>query len=177
MRECGAQHVPHPGGTLLAHLVRVERRLAEWGADDALRAAGLCHACYGTDALHAEVLGLSRRDELAAVIGEKAERLVYGYAACDRGHLYPQLGRRDSVDFRDRFTGTTRQVRAARLRWFVELTVANELDLVVHNTEFREVHGRDLLKLFSRWRDLMAPAAWEDCDQILGPEGMEEPAH
>lgn len=172
--ESGAQDVPHPGGTLLAHLVRVERRLAGWDAEDTLRCAGLCHACYGTDALRTTVIGLSRRDELVAVIGEEAERLVYWYAACDRGHLYAQLGRRDSVDFRDRFTGTTHRLPAARLRWFVELTAANELDLVQHNTEFRDAHGQDLLELFSRCRQLLTPAAWQDCTALLSPG---EPQH
>lgn len=49
LRELGAEDIPHPGGTLLAHLRRVRTRLASWDARPALQLAGLCHAFYGTD--------------------------------------------------------------------------------------------------------------------------------
>src|SRR5262245_36232371 len=84
LTERGARELPHPGGTLLAHLRRVHDVLAGWGARPVLRLAGLCHAFYGTDGFATALGELSRRDELAAVIGEDAERLVYLYASCDR---------------------------------------------------------------------------------------------
>src|SRR4051812_28670710 len=37
----GASEVPHPGGTLLAHLERVHALLGEWGSRPAVRLAGL----------------------------------------------------------------------------------------------------------------------------------------
>lgn len=49
LRKLGAADIAHPGGTLVAHLQRVQRQLAEWGARPALQLAGLCHAFYGTD--------------------------------------------------------------------------------------------------------------------------------
>lgn len=47
--ECGAGQLPRPGGTLYERLIRVAALLADWGADEDLRVAALCHACYGTD--------------------------------------------------------------------------------------------------------------------------------
>lgn len=73
LEDLGAATLPHPGGTLLAHLWRVQSRLADWGARPALRLAGLCHACYGTDGFPTALLPLDRRAELAWVVGAEAE--------------------------------------------------------------------------------------------------------
>jgi len=117
----GAHEMPHPGGTLLAHLKRVHALLAEWGARPVVRLAGLCHAYYGTDGFPAALGDIAQREELAAMIGEEAERLVYFYASCDRRFSYPHLGEPEGP-FMDRFTGTDRRSRSlacadlARLR-------------------------------------------------------------
>lgn len=52
-----AQHVAHPGGTLLEHLLRVSGQLAQWGAAAQVQLAGLCHAVYGTDGLGSSCSG------------------------------------------------------------------------------------------------------------------------
>lgn len=49
LKDANAEGIEHPGGTLLAHLKRVEALLASWEGRSALWAAGLCHAFYGTD--------------------------------------------------------------------------------------------------------------------------------
>jgi len=77
----GAAGIAHPGGTLLAHLERVHALLTEWGARPAVRLAGLCHAYYGTDGFPVALGDPRRREELAAITGPEAERLVY--LACD----------------------------------------------------------------------------------------------
>ncbi|MGP3950161.1 DUF6817 domain-containing protein [Streptomyces sp. 7N604] len=41
LRRLGAERVDHPGGSLSAHLQRVQEALAEWGARPALQLAGL----------------------------------------------------------------------------------------------------------------------------------------
>jgi hypothetical protein len=101
----GAAGISHPGGTLLTHLERVHALLAQWGARPAVRRAGLCHAFYGTDGFATALGDSSRRDELATIIGQEAERLVYFYASCDRRFSYPHLAER-AGPFKDRFTGT-----------------------------------------------------------------------
>jgi hypothetical protein len=65
----GAAQRPHPGGTLHEHLLRVAELLAAWGADQHLQAAGLCHACYGTDGYDQPLLALAERPVLAALVG------------------------------------------------------------------------------------------------------------
>ncbi|MHC3474500.1 DUF6817 domain-containing protein [Streptomyces sp. 7R007] len=172
LRELGADRIPHPGGTLLAHLDRVRDRLTAWNARPALRLAGLCHAAYGTDGFPAALLSLDRRTELAAVIGPEAEELVYFYASCDRRATYPDFATPGSR-FRDRFTGRTLTPPAHLRRDFAELTAANELDLAHRNRDFRAQWGPELLALFTRFRPLLSEAAWQDCLTVL----ESRPAH
>ncbi|HLK77371.1 MAG TPA: hypothetical protein VKU77_27440, partial [Streptosporangiaceae bacterium] len=130
LRERGAERLPHPGGTLHAHLTRVAALLAEWGADEELQAAGLCHAAYGTDGYAPALLGVDERPVLRDLIGVRAESLVYLYASCRRSAVYPGLGRERPVPFLNRFTGATRTPPEREIRAFAELTAANELDVV-----------------------------------------------
>ncbi|MFD5267349.1 DUF6817 domain-containing protein [Streptomyces sp. NPDC058335] len=166
LRELGAGTLAHPGGTLLAHLLRVRSRLAGWGARPALRLAGLCHAFYGTDGFPSALLPLDRRGELVAAIGEEAEAIVYFYASCDREASYPMLAGSDPR-FQDRFTGTRRIPAPCLLRDFADLTAANELDLADLDPAFRERWGPGLLALFTRFRPLLSGAAWDDCRRTL----------
>ncbi|MFF5444086.1 DUF6817 domain-containing protein [Streptomyces sp. NPDC012888] len=162
LRRSGAESLPHPGGTLLAHLERVRSRLARWEARPALQLAGLCHAFYGTDGFPAALLPPERRPRLAATIGAEAEALVYLYASCDRRATYPALDRADGP-FTDRFTGRRHVPGAQARRDFAELTAANELDLADTDPTFRARYGPGLSALFTRLRPLLSPAAREDC--------------
>ncbi|MFE5401802.1 DUF6817 domain-containing protein [Streptomyces sp. NPDC004596] len=168
LRECGAETMAHPGGTLLAHLRRVQDRLALWQARPALRLAGLCHAFYGTDGFPGALLPVTRRAELAAVIGAEAEAIVYLYASCDRGATYPGLARPDAP-FHDRFTGEPHVPGPRSRRDFAELSAANELDLARLDPAFRERWGAELLALFTRLEELLSPAARLDCRTVLAP--------
>ncbi|MEU1709223.1 DUF6817 domain-containing protein [Streptomyces sp. NPDC005706] len=166
LRECGAETMAHPGGTLLAHLCRVQDRLALWQARPALRLAGLCHAFYGTDGFPGALLPVTRRAELTAVIGDEAESIVHLYAACDRAATYPALGRPEAP-FHDRFTGELHVPGPRARRDFAELSAANELDLARLDPAFRDRWGADLLALFTRLRPLLSADAWLDCRTVL----------
>ncbi|WP_244291357.1 DUF6817 domain-containing protein [Streptomyces subrutilus] len=167
LRELGADRVPHPGGTLLVHLVRVRQLLASWGARPTLRQAGLCHAFYGTDGFATALLPLARRPELAAAIGSEAEEIVYLYASCDRAASYPALGE-GTAAFRDRFTGRVHSPAPQPLRDFAELSAANELDLARTDPAFRARWGAGLLSLFGGFRELLSEPAWRECQAVLG---------
>lgn len=166
LRELGAAETSHPGGTLLAHLQRVQEQLAVWDARPALQLAGLCHAFYGTDGFPTALLSLDRRDELAAVIGVEAEDIVYLYGSCDRRATYPTLADADAA-FQDRFTGRARIPEQQLRRDFAELSAANELDLARIDPAFREKWGPQLLALFTRLRPLLSQPAWSDCRMAL----------
>jgi hypothetical protein len=73
-------------------------------------------------------LALSQRDRLRAAIGDRAEALVYLYAACDRAETYPRLGA-PRLPLTDRFTGETVDLTGTDRTDFALLTIANELDV------------------------------------------------
>lgn len=123
-----AAAVPHLAGTLLDHLRRTALWLDRWCAPEHLRLAGLCHAAYGTDGF--AIALTHERASLAEAIGAHAEQVVHTYGACDREHLYAQLGHADLV-LRDRDTGQTRPLSADEVSDFTLLTLANELDVAL----------------------------------------------
>ncbi|WP_063802128.1 DUF6817 domain-containing protein [Streptomyces sp. WM6378] len=168
LRARGAAETHHPGGTLLEHLIRVARLLGEWGAAPDLRAAGLCHAVYGTDGFGQALADTSERAHLVELIGERAEAWVHLYASCDRGVVYPRLGSGRPVLFRDRFTGRDHPLSEADARAFLEVTAANELDVLTHDAELADRHGPALYRLFTASRDLLSTAARDACVRTLG---------
>ncbi|MFJ4655880.1 DUF6817 domain-containing protein [Nocardia sp. NPDC088792] len=169
LRSRGADRIAHPGGTLLAHLNRVADLLAAWNADEDIRYAGLCHAMYGTDGFNRPLLELSGRDIVVALIGERAESLVYFYCSCDRSAVYPRLGATPVV-FTDRFTGRDHEPDGSAVHAFMEITAANELDVMAHNAELAAEHGPALYRLFERTRRHLSPQAWRACSNQLAPK-------
>jgi hypothetical protein len=167
LRDRGAGQTPHPGGTLLGHLGRVQRLLAEWGADSVIQTAGLCHATYGTDGFAPALLPLTDRTTLVALIGEQAEALVYLYASCDRATVYPRIDGTAAVAFLDRFTGREHTPPPDELRAFLEITAANELDVLTHNAELARQHGPWLYGFLTRAGSLLSPAARDAVAQQL----------
>ncbi|GHK00534.1 hypothetical protein SY2F82_23310 [Streptomyces sp. Y2F8-2] len=174
LREFGAEGIAHPGGSLLAHLQRVQARLAAWRARPALQLAGLCHAFYGTDGFSGVLLPLDRRQDLAAVIGAEAEAIVYLYASCDRKATYPALSEVDAA-FHDRFTGRSWTPEPQLRRDFAELSAANELDLADVDPAFRDKWGPELFALFTRLQDLLSADAWHECRTVLAAPAHQTP--
>ncbi|MFC4608222.1 DUF6817 domain-containing protein [Streptomyces maoxianensis] len=166
LRKLGAADIAHPGGTLVAHLQRVQGQLAVWGARPALQVAGLCHAFYGTDGFPTVLLSPGSRTELAEAIGAEAEAIVYLYASCDRKATYPTLADADGA-FRNRFTGRLHTPEPQLRRDFAELSAANELDLARIDSVFREKWGAELLALFTRFQPLLSQPAWSDWHTVL----------
>jgi catechol 2,3-dioxygenase-like lactoylglutathione lyase family enzyme len=159
LRSLGAAELPHPGGTLLEHLERVRRTLVEWGADEAVQLAGLCHAVYGTAGFDSSLVPPDDRARLAEIVGVQSEALVYLYASCDREVVHPSVATDRPLRFRDRFTGDQRLLARADARALLELTAANEFDVVHHSPELAVKHGADLRRLFERAADLLSSAA------------------
>src|SRR4051794_18553059 len=103
MVDRGATTLPHPGGTLGAHLQRVGDRLEGYSVGPDVVDAGRCHAAYGTDGFPTALVGLDERDLLRHRIGERAEQLVHEYCSCDRARTYPGIGEAEPT-LHDRWT-------------------------------------------------------------------------
>lgn len=168
LRDRGAAAMAHPGGTLLEHLIRVSRRLAEWGARPEVQIAALCHATYGTDGFAPSLLDLTDRAVLIELVGERTEALVYLYASCDRAATYPRLRGGERPVFRDRFTDADLQPAAEDLRAFLEITAANELDVFRHNEDLAARYGPAMYRLLEPVHSLLSDAAWDAVRRDLG---------
>jgi hypothetical protein len=167
LAERGATRIRHHHRSLADHLEGTERLLADWGCDDTVQAAGLCHAAYGTDGLIAPLVELSERHTLRGLIGPAAEAAVYRYASCDRRFVYPQLGLVDTVRWRDRFTGEEFEVDPGDLATFVLLTWANALEAASAEADVDRSAVRDLLVMTG---DLAGPAPHRTATDVLGVE-------
>jgi hypothetical protein len=102
----GADTVAHGGGrALLDHLLGTHAIVRRWGMPEWLQRAALVHSVYGTDVYGHRLLPLSARAELAAAVGDTAERLAYLFCSTPRGPLLagtrrwaPDLPLRDVED-------------------------------------------------------------------------------
>lgn len=166
LRARGAEAIEHPGGTLYAHLERVQHRLTALGASPRLQLAGRVHAVYGTDGFDVALLTLDERPLLAEIAGPDVEALVYRYAACDRGKTWRELSSSGWVW--DRFTGTAEDLADDELREFADLSLLNELDVAGHAPGFVEQHGEYFRRLTASWQGLLHPTVVQDAYRVFG---------
>jgi hypothetical protein len=162
----GADGIEHPGGTLGAHLERVQHRLARLGARPAVQLAARAHAVYGTDGFDVRLLRLDERPLLAAVIGSEAEELVHRYGGCDRARTWSELPARRRVQ--SRFTGDDEELGPATLRDFADLSLVNEVDVAEHDPGFLERHGDYFRRLTLAWTPLLSPAVAAEAARVFG---------
>ena len=161
LAELGAADLDHVNGDLTQHLKGTYALLAEWGNPEPICLAGLYHAVYGTADFPAQLLPIERRSAVAAVIGPEAEALVYFYGACDRQYTYEQIISEAQPRYRDRFTCETYIPQNSLLVSFCELTLANELEIVSKNSEFRERFRSDYIRLFTKFSGRVSQRAFK----------------
>ena len=157
----------HLNGTLIAHLKGTRDILASWGGNSVLCDSGLYHAAYGTDGFSESMVSLSQRNEIANLIGQGAEELVYLYCSCDRGYVFPRLDLSEDIKFRDRFSGNEFLLSDQQAKLFCELTVANEMALVSDSKSFKDQYGEGLLTLFESMQKYLSPQAIQAYRQEL----------
>jgi hypothetical protein len=165
--EHGADDIEHLNTSLFEHLLGVERLLTQWGQREELTLAGLCHATYGTDGFAPKLLDIGDREKLRAIVGGSTEAIVYFYASCDRAVVYPQLGTSESVSFRDRFDGTTSVPGAGALGDFVDLTIANEVE-IADSSPGGAKQWTWLADFCTQTKALARPSVYAPAAQILG---------
>ncbi|MGB9182572.1 MAG: aspartyl/asparaginyl beta-hydroxylase domain-containing protein [Solirubrobacteraceae bacterium] len=72
---------------LLDHLVGTYETVRRWNQPAQLQHAALIHSVYGTDVYRQQLLPGCRRQELASIVGDEAERLAYLFAVTPRDPL------------------------------------------------------------------------------------------
>lgn len=169
LKSHSADQISHVKGTLLSHLEGTYELLREWGNPNRLCLAGLCHAVYGTYGFEMRLLDTSLRSQLRELIGAEAEEIVYFYASCDRPSVYPQIGRRSPVWFRDRFSGAEFAPDGLMFGSLLELTFANELEIARADPSCVEPTRVTIGELFERCEGLVSRAAFAYFENIYGP--------
>ena len=166
LRQCGTETIEHPGGTLYAHLCRVQGRLANLGYGVDVQSAGLTHAAYGTDGFDLALLDWKNRATLRDLVGEAAEALVYLYGACDRKRTWQGLQTTGEVT--DRFTGQVIWLDADQLKPFIDLSIVNELDVIEQDPALLYKHGEYFRELFRSWAPAMSAPLIEQIRHTIG---------
>jgi hypothetical protein len=166
LRARGADEIEHAGGSLYAHLHRVRDRLAGHGAVEDVQLAALTHAAYGTDGFPQSLLDVADRASLRALIGERAELLVYRYGGCDRGRTWRSLPAARIIW--SRFDEHGAAPTPEELRAFVDLSIVNELDVYEQSAEIAAKAGDYFRSLFPTWTPLASPQVAEDARTVLG---------
>ncbi|MFF5217056.1 DUF6817 domain-containing protein [Micromonospora sp. NPDC000442] len=166
LRQRGAETIPHPGGTLYAHLCRVHDRLADLGCDIDAQLAGLAHAGYGTDGFDVTLLDRADRVTLRNLIGDDAEALVYLYGACDRRRTWRQLAEAGVVV--DRFTDQTWHLKSDQRQPFVDLSIVNELDVIEQDPATADRYGDYFRSLFAAWAPIASRQVIGEAQRLLG---------
>ncbi len=104
----GIEQVPHTEKSYLAHLIAVFRDLEAQGCPQDVCRAGMFHSIYGTEKFQGFTLPLERRDEVRALIGDRAEFLAYLNCAMDRASFDRAVEQSGGpYQIVDRITGAT----------------------------------------------------------------------
>src|SRR3954470_21677337 len=103
----GIEEIDHTSKSYLAHLIGVYKYLEARGCSEEVCRAGMFHSIYGTELFQGFKLPVERREEVRALIGERAERLAYLNCAMDRATFDRAVAEPGPGPhrFRDRLTG------------------------------------------------------------------------
>lgn len=86
LKSLGTECTPHSNKTFYEHLTNVENILRICGQPEYVCAAGLFHSVYGT--VYFKQKTISDREAVKALIGDKAEQLVYLFCNAHRPYCW-----------------------------------------------------------------------------------------
>ncbi|MFQ3190512.1 MAG: hypothetical protein ACI936_001644 [Paraglaciecola sp.] len=165
--ELGAGEFEHVNGYLITHLEGTRCLLKAWNASEELQDAGLYHAAYGTSAIVKNLFELSQRKDVANVIGDVAENIVYHYCVCDSNTFYVQFGLVETPVFYDRITTNKSDLSFEMLQQICELTAANEIEIAINNPDFVTQNGAGLVNLFNRMQPFLSSSAQRKIQHVF----------
>ncbi len=128
LRKASTEQMPHSGRGLFDHLLGTRRLLAEWGARPVLCDAGLFHSVYSTEYYEQKAIPLTMRDEVAQLIGDEAESLVWLFCMMRRETLNQNLHRDKDLSVQHRSTGKWIPITRVQFQDLITMTFANCLE-------------------------------------------------
>ena len=165
MRRIGAAEVEHSDGSYLAHAAGVYRDLKAWGCSDEICDAGLFHSIYGTELFQRFTLPLEKREGVRALIGERAERLVYLNCAIVYASFDATVARDERpYTMIDRFTGDQVEITSDD---FEDLCTIHLCDRLEQFPRSRDVGFRT--EVFRHLAKRLGGVALEAYERVMGP--------
>ena len=146
--QVGADNVQHSGKTYLAHVIGVYRLMKSWAEEDEMCRAAIFHSIYGTEGFQDFTLPLDRREEVCALIGERAEQLSYANSAMNRASFYGQVENdQDDYQIKDRITGGNIDLTARAFEDLIRLHLCDFLEQVERDKGWQ--YERETMKAMS----------------------------
>lgn len=137
LRDLGIEDLAHTGSKgYLAHLVAVHRDLERWGCSQDVCRAGLFHSIYGTEKFQLWALPIERRDDVRALIGERAELLAYVNCMMDRASFDSLLESNGPYSIRHRLTTEPMELSRADYDDLVRVHLCDWLEQVARCGEW-----------------------------------------
>jgi hypothetical protein len=109
----GVESVDHSQRTYMDHLITVYRYMEAEGCDTEACRAGMFHSIYGTEKFQGFTIPLEKRDDIRALIGERAEQLAYCNCFMDRAS-FDRAAEQDVEPFRIRHRVTGEELALTR---------------------------------------------------------------
>lgn len=160
LEELGVGRTQHSKRTLLDHLVGTRALLRTWGNPGAICTAGLFHSIYGTYVFARPSAELDQRPEISAIIGKRAERLVYLFCVCDRATFFADPTG-SFVPARDLVNGETLGLLPATVSALLEIEAANIVEQLPRRGRETRASFAWYRDAFERRRDRISAAAAE----------------
>jgi hypothetical protein len=162
LRSLGIEDVPHSGKKgFLAHLVAVFGDLQACCCDRDVCRAGLFHSIYGTELFRRFALPLERRAEVQALIGARAERIVFANCLMDRSSFDALLESDGPFRFRNRETGETIELSRQDYDDLVRVQLCDWLEQVARSGRWS--YRRDAIR---RMAQRLGGVAQESFDRV-----------
>jgi hypothetical protein len=164
----GVTEVAHTQKTYLGHLVALYRLLESRGCSEEVCRAGMFHSIYGTEKFQGFKLGLDRRPDVRALIGERAERLAYVNCAMDRATFDRALGEAGGpYRVRDRLSGEEVILSQEDFDDLCRVHLYDWLEQVPRSCQWD--YRREA---YRRIAERLGRAAMEDRDRVYAAEGL-----
>jgi hypothetical protein len=168
LSSLGADSINHHGRMLTDHLIGTSQLLAKWGNPKEVIAVGAFHSIYGTEEFKNQAISLDRRSEIAQLIGDEAEHLVYLFSVANRRAFY------EVTDGEAPFVKVPREgdrkipISKAQYKALLELEAANIVDQALHHTGVPESVVSFWFEAFRSKRHYLSEGAVTETDDILG---------
>jgi (p)ppGpp synthase/HD superfamily hydrolase len=152
--------IKHFGRPLKEHLMGTHDLLAQWRNAKHVCLAGLFHSVYGTKTFSTAALRTESRDDVRALIGERAEALAFIFGMSDRKYLLLE-NRFPPYCWIDHRSGEKTEISSDVLNELIEIEVANFVEQMAFQTEISDSGIQDMQHRFESARSRMSTGARE----------------